>query len=86
MFSSIYTQAYNRGISAPQHVFLTIGWYIESWWREDYNLTCTPDKIESVLFSMLAVSDEIFLDEKLDANIITTPGLVRMPGITFLVE
>lgn len=71
-------QAYNRNQRLPQYLFITIGWYRNLWWTEDYvNLTCTVEEIESMLLSSLSISDEIYLDRVRDANITTTPGIVR---------
>ena len=61
----------------PQFLVLTIGWYVNSWWRmEEPNLNCTADERESVVQSSLAILDDFLLFETGDIDISTTPGIV----------
>ena len=76
-------QAFHQGLFAPRYVIMTIGWYRESWWTEkleEGSLNCTIEEMERVLSFSLVVSDEIFLDIERDADVVTTPGIVRHLG------
>ena len=76
----MHVQAFHRGLFAPRYVIITIGWLREFWWNEgieEGDLNCTAAQRQQVLSFSLAVSDEIFLDLERDADVVTTPGIVR---------
>ena len=63
----------------PKYLMLITGWHRRFWWRvEQPEVSCTADERESVLPSMLAITQLVFLDEMGDHNDnVTTPGIVR---------
>ena len=72
-----FLQAYHRRIKHPQYVLLTLGRFRNNWWRQEIEgLTCTADQRELVMTASLAFTENYFIDEERDADIVTTSGLV----------
>ena len=68
-------QAYRRGLHYPRHLLLTPAWYAQQWWLEEDQLsTCTPQQLESVLPTSLALLHFNFLQNN---SMTTDTGIVN---------
>ena len=86
--TTIYIQAFRRGVRYPTHLLLTFQWYEERWWLKengasDVNLTCTAEERERVLTHSLAFNF-VLSDYLKNRDVTTDVGIVRRLAAIFL--